>query len=57
MRCIMKNKLIRTPYAITSNEDLEILFKILDDDVNKELTTKKLKKEYIKRKREVKREK
>ena len=53
----MKNKLIRTPYAITSNEDLEILFKILDDDVNKELTTKKLKKEYIKRKREVKREK
>ena len=53
----MKNKQVKTPFVIENEKDIELLFEILEEDVNRELTNKKLIKEYVKRKREVKNEK
>ena len=48
---------IKLPFIIESDKDIEILFDILEDDKDKELTNRKLIKEFNKRKKEVKNEK
>ena len=48
---------IKIPFIIESDKDIEILFDILEDDKDKELTNRKLIKEFNKRKKEVKNEK
>lgn len=48
---------IKIPFIIESDKDIEILFDILEDDKQKELTNRKLIKEFNKRKKEVKNEK
>lgn len=48
---------IKLPFIIESDKDIEILFDILEDDKQKELTNRKLIKEFNKRKKEVKNEK
>ena len=48
---------IKIPFIIESDEDIELLFDILEDDKQKELTNRKLIKEFNKRKKEVKNEK
>ena len=48
---------IKLPFIIESDEDIELLFDILEDDKDKELTNRKLIKEFNKRKKEVKNEK
>ena len=48
---------IKLPFIIESDKDIEILFDILEDDKQKELTNRKLIKEFNKRKKEGKNEK
>lgn len=48
---------IKLPFIIESDKDIELLFDILEDDKQKELTNRKLIKEFNKRKKEVKNEK
>ena len=48
---------IKIPFIIESDKDIELLFDILEDDKQKELTNRKLIKEFNKRKKEVKNEK
>ena len=53
---MMSKKVVKTPFVIESHEDIELLFDILEKDTEKELTNKKLIKEFNKRKREFKNE-
>lgn len=48
---------IKLPFIIENDKDIELLFDILEDDKDKELTNRKLIKEFNKRKKEVKNEK
>lgn len=43
-------KILSKPFEIENDEDIELLFEILEDDKDKELTNEKLIKEFNKRK-------
>lgn len=43
-------KILSKPFEIENDEDIELLFEILEDDKTRELTNEKLIKEFNKRK-------
>lgn len=44
------SKILSKPFEIDNNDDLELLFEIIENDKDKELTNEKLIKEFNKRK-------